>query len=143
MALHDGKIGGRPSIGSGVPKYFQRGDSQAKGPTDFGAGGNGLSFLRCDIEPPQTVCDSCTPAAAPPPVRSLWRLGRFARPRAAMIVLGFGLTFAGTAAGLVPPYLTMPLLDKVLIPFQAGLPVDFGLMPWYLGGLFASWWPGY
>ena len=90
------------------------------------------------LEPPQTVCDSCTPAAAPPPVRSLWRLGRFARPRAGMIALGFGLTFAGTAAGLVPPYLTMPLLDKVLVPFQAGLPVDFGLMPWYLGGLFAA-----
>jgi ATP-binding cassette subfamily B protein len=91
------------------------------------------------IEPPQTVCESCTPAAAPPPVHSLWRLGRFARPRLATIILGFSLTVASTAAGLVPPYLTMPLLDKVLIPYQTGLPVDFGLLPWYLGGLlFAS-----
>ncbi len=34
------------------------------------------------IEPPHTVCESCTPTAAPPPVRSLWRLGQFARPHA-------------------------------------------------------------
>ncbi|MDZ7616423.1 MAG: ABC transporter ATP-binding protein, partial [Patescibacteria group bacterium] len=40
-----------------------------------------------------------------------------------------------TAAGLAPPYLTMPLLDKVLIPYQSGEAVDFGLVRWYLGGL--------
>jgi ATP-binding cassette subfamily B protein len=90
------------------------------------------------LEPPQTVCEACTPAAAPPPVRSLWRLGRFARPRAAMIALGFALTVASTAAGLVPPYLTMPLLDNVLVPFQAGRQVNFSLVPWYLAGLFGA-----
>jgi ATP-binding cassette subfamily B protein len=90
------------------------------------------------IEPPRTVCESCTPSAAPPPVRSLWRLGRFARPRAAMIVLGFALTLASTTAGLVPPYLTMPLMNNVLVPRQLGLPVDFGVVPWYLAGLFGA-----
>ena len=70
------------------------------------------------IEPPQIVCDVCTPTAAPPPVRSLWRLGRFAKPRANMILLGLVLALASTAAGLVPPYLTIPLLRNVLIPHK-------------------------
>jgi ATP-binding cassette subfamily B protein len=69
----------------------------------------------------------------------LLRLVKFARPRAGLIALGFALTLAGTAASLVPPYLTMPLLDKVLIPHQnrrpSDPPVDFGLVWWYLGGL--------
>jgi hypothetical protein len=56
-------------------------------------------------------------------------------PRAGRIALGLALTLASTAAGMVPPYLTMPLVDKVLVPFQAGQNVDFGLVPWYLGGL--------
>jgi ATP-binding cassette subfamily B protein len=90
------------------------------------------------IEPPQTVCESCAPSAAPPPVRSLWRLGRFARPRMAMVILGFVLTLASTAAGLVPPYVTIPLLNNVLIPHQNGLPVDFGVVPWYLAALFGA-----
>ena len=56
------------------------------------------------------------------------------------MALGFALTVAGTAASLVPPYLTIPLLDKVLIPHQEGKlvdgkPVDFGIVPWYLAGL--------
>lgn len=90
------------------------------------------------LEPGQTVCPSCTPTAAPPPVRSLWRLVRFARSRAGMIFFGFILTLASTAAGLVPPYLTMPLLNKVLIPFQAGQGVDFSLVNWYLSLLFGA-----
>lgn len=90
------------------------------------------------IEPPLTVCESCAPSAAPPPVRSLWRLGRFARPRAGMVILGFSLTLASTAAGLVPPYLTIPLLNNVLIPRQSGLPVDFSVVPWYLVALFGA-----
>jgi len=49
---------------------------------------------------------------------ALFRLFRFARPRIGLISLGFVLTLATTAAGLVPPYLTMPLLDDVLIPYQ-------------------------
>lgn len=90
------------------------------------------------LEPPQTVCELCFPAAAPPPVRSLWRLGRFARPRATMIAFGFALTLASTAAGLVWPYLTILLLDNVLIPQQSGLTVDFSVVPWYLAALFGS-----
>ena len=90
------------------------------------------------IEPPQTVCEACTPSAAPPPVRSLWRLGRFARPRATMILLGFTLTLASTAAGLVAPYLTIPLINDVLLPRQLGQPIPFSVTVWYLVGMFGA-----
>ena len=42
---------------------------------------------------------------------------------------------ASTAATLVPPYLTMPLMDKVLIPFQNGEPIDPGMVALLLAGL--------
>ncbi len=90
------------------------------------------------LEPPQTVCEACFPAAAPPPVRSLWRLGRFARPHAVMIFIGFAITLASIAFGLVQPYLTMLLLNNVLIPRQSGLPVNFDVVPWYLAALFGA-----
>ena len=83
----------------------------------------------------QAACPACGQAEAKPPTNSLLRLIRFARPRAPMILLGTLLAVSATAAGLVPPYLTMPLLDRVLIPYQSGKPVDIGLVPWYLGGL--------
>ncbi len=66
-----------------------------------------------DLEPPEAE-----PAPKPPSVWALFRLLRFTRARAGMISLGFLLTIAATAAGLVPPYLTMPLVDEILIPFQ-------------------------
>ncbi|WP_228531153.1 MULTISPECIES: ABC transporter ATP-binding protein [Myxococcaceae] len=53
-----------------------------------------------------------------PRVGTLLRLLRFARPHAAHLLLGVMLTLATTAAGLVPPYLTMPLVDEVLAPYQ-------------------------
>ncbi len=52
-----------------------------------------------------------------------------------MIILGFLLSVGSIAAGLVPPYITMPLLDKVLIPYQSGKAVDFHQVGWYLFGL--------
>ncbi|MCC7474236.1 MAG: ABC transporter ATP-binding protein [Pirellulales bacterium] len=95
------------------------------------------------IEPPKTLCDACTPTASPPPVRSLWRLARFAQSRATMIAFGFSLTLASTGAGLVPPYLTGSLIDDVLNPRQSGADVSFGVVPWYLVGMmvayFAAW----
>jgi ATP-binding cassette subfamily B protein len=83
-------------------------------------------------------CPACAPRAARPTVGALFRLVRFARPHLRLIVFGSLLTMAGTAASLVPPYLTMPLLDRVLIPYQEGprdRPMDFGLVAWYLAGL--------
>lgn len=70
--------------------------------------------------------------------RALLRLLAFARPHWRMATLGVVLSLASTSAALVPPYLTMPLVDDVLIPKQAGQPVPFSAVWWYLGGLTAA-----
>ncbi len=81
----------------------------------------------------QSVCAECAPAAAPDTTRSLWRLTRFAKPRLGLITGGFVLTLLSTAMGLVPPYLTIPLIDEVLIPGK-----NFQHVPWYICGLFIT-----
>jgi ATP-binding cassette subfamily B protein len=72
------------------------------------------------------------------PTGSLFRLWRFAQPYQGQLFLGFFLTICATAAAMVPPYLTMPLMDEVLIPYQNGAPIDFGKAAFYLSGLVAS-----
>jgi ATP-binding cassette subfamily B protein len=60
------------------------------------------------------------PEAEKPPeasVGSLLRLFRFARRHVGTMLLGTVLTLAATAAGLVAPYLTMPLVDDILDPY--------------------------
>jgi len=74
----------------------------------------------------------------PPSTWALLRLWRFARPYRWELLAGFALLLIGTAATLVPPYLTMPLMDKVLIPYQNGQPVDYRLVTLYLSGLFGA-----
>ncbi|MBC7500182.1 MAG: ABC transporter ATP-binding protein [Herminiimonas sp.] len=94
---------------------------------------------RAVLEPGQEECDICTPEAqTPSPTWTLFRLWRFAKPYNGQLLAGFLLTLASTAATLVPPYLTMPLMDNVLIPYQNGAPIDVGLVTLYLSGLFAS-----
>ncbi|HUH88882.1 MAG TPA: ABC transporter ATP-binding protein [Pusillimonas sp.] len=73
-----------------------------------------------------------------PPAWALLRLWRFARPYRVQLFVGFALTVLATAATLVPPYLTMPLMDEVLIPFQNGVPIDYGKATGYLVGLLAA-----
>ncbi len=68
----------------------------------------------------------------------LFRLWRFAKPYQWRLLAGFLLTLASTAATLVPPYMTMPLMDEVLIPFQNGKDIDHDLVMLYLGGLFGA-----
>jgi ATP-binding cassette subfamily B protein len=69
----------------------------------------------------------------------LLRLFDFARPRLGMVLLGFGLTLATTGVSLIPNYLTMPLVDKVLVPWQAeaaaGAEAAQRTLVLYLGGL--------
>jgi len=68
----------------------------------------------------------------------LFRLMRFARPHLGAVLVGLFLTLASTAAGLIPPYLTMPLVDRVLVPGQAGQLSFEAALPKvlvYLGGL--------
>ncbi len=71
----------------------------------------------------------------PPSTWTLFRLWRFARPYQWQLLAGFVLTLAATAATLVPPYLTMPLMDEVLIPFQNGQQIDTGYVALLLSGL--------
>ncbi len=52
----------------------------------------------------------------------LMRILRFTRARMKAIILGFVLTLAATAVSLIPPYMTMPLVDEVLVPTQARVP---------------------
>ena len=68
----------------------------------------------------------------------LFRLWRFAQPYRNQLLLGLGLTLASTAFTLVPPYMTMPLMDQVLIPFQNGQPIDPWRVALYLSGLFVA-----
>jgi ATP-binding cassette subfamily B protein len=86
--------------------------------------------------------DDCNTCAADAPARpstwTLFRLWRFARPYKGQLLAGFLLTLASTAATLVPPYLTMPLMDNVLIPYQNGAPIDPELVTLYLSGLFGA-----
>ncbi len=81
-------------------------------------------------------CPTCeAKGGIPKSARSLLRLERFARNGAGMIVLGFFLTLASTAAGLVSAYITMPLIDKVLFPMQTGKQVPFSYVYGYIVAL--------
>jgi len=84
------------------------------------------------------VCPACAAAVPPPPASSLLRLFKFARPRAGMMFLGLLLTVAGNFLGLMPVYLTGPLVDDVLSPWQKGTPLT-GYPPWvYLAGMLGA-----
>jgi ATP-binding cassette subfamily B protein len=94
---------------------------------------------KAPLEPDQDECPICTKVIhTPPSTWTLFRLWRFARPYRVQLFWGFVLTLLGTAASLVPPYLTMPLMDEVLIPFQNGQKIDPMLVTLYLSGLFGS-----
>ena len=82
--------------------------------------------------------EAAAPAEKPASTWTLLRLWRFARPYQWQLLAGFLLTLAATAATLVPPYLTMPLMDKVLIPFQAGQRIDAGYVMLLLSGLLGA-----
>ncbi|RVT49358.1 cyanophycin metabolism-associated ABC transporter [Rubrivivax albus] len=92
-----------------------------------------------DEEEPAAADDDF--AAEPPERPSTWvllRLWRFARPYQGQLAAGFALTLGATGAALVPPYLTIPLMDDVLIPFQNGQAIDPMLVALLLGGLLLS-----
>jgi ATP-binding cassette subfamily B protein len=84
-------------------------------------------------------CPTCSRSIdAPPSTWTLFRLWRFAKPYQWQLLAGFMLMLASTAATLVPPYLTIPLMDKVLIPYQNGAPIDMHMVTLLLLGLFGS-----
>ena len=87
----------------------------------------------------QDECPQCSRTLdVPPSTWTLFRLWRFAKPYQWQLLAGFLLMLASTAATLVPPYLTIPLMDKVLIPYQNGVPIDKGMVSLLLIGLLGS-----
>ncbi|PHV12261.1 cyanophycin metabolism-associated ABC transporter [Chitinimonas sp. BJB300] len=74
----------------------------------------------------------------PPSTWTLLRLWRFAKPYQGQLLAGFLLMLGSTAATLVAPYLTMPLMDKVLIPFQNGEHIQPEIVAFYLAGMLGA-----
>lgn len=85
----------------------------------------------------EAECPACKPEPSQPSRYVLWRLAQFARPWLGWFVLAFALTLAANGVNVIPVYLTRPLLDEVLIPYQftSGRPLDMGLVAWYLSAI--------
>ena len=95
----------------------------------------------CDLPlpPDSEECPACARELhAPPSTWVLLRLWRFSHPYRHQLLAGFLLTLASTAATLVPPYLTIPLMDDILIPFQNGQQIAPGKVALILGGLLGA-----
>jgi ATP-binding cassette subfamily B protein len=96
-------------------------------------------LCKAPLDPDQEDCPSCAPEnTTPPSTWMLLRLWRFAKPYQGQLLAGFLLMLASTAATLVPPYLTMPLIDEVLIPYQNGQAVEMQRVVMYLSGLLGA-----
>ncbi|MFM2034097.1 MAG: hypothetical protein RJA32_732 [Pseudomonadota bacterium] len=91
------------------------------------------------LPPDQDECPACSSEnLTPPSTWTLLRLWRFAKPYKGQLFAGFALTLASTAATLVPPYLTMPLMDDILLPYQNGQEINVNLTLLYLGALLGA-----
>ena len=91
------------------------------------------------LPPESEECPVCQRELHTPP--STWvllRLWRFAKPYRKQLAAGFALTMASTAASMIPPYLAIPLMDEILIPFQNGQTIEPHKVVVYLGGLFGA-----
>lgn len=86
------------------------------------------------------VCQVCKPSAQLPPAQSLLRLLRFARPHKYWIGLGLVLMLLGQFAVLTTTYMTIPVIDKVLVPAvtERGGKVEWELLLKYLGMMLAA-----
>ncbi|HEX8605227.1 MAG TPA: ABC transporter ATP-binding protein [Pseudoduganella sp.] len=94
---------------------------------------------KAPLDPDQDECPICTKVVhTPPSTWTLLRLWRFAHPYRWQLLGGFVLMLLSTAAHMIPPYISMPLMDKVLIPYQNGQPVDKALVTMYMSGLLAA-----
>ncbi len=112
--------------------------------------GGAPSLLDADDTPRCAACHAVLPPDAEEcltcarqqrPQTSTWvllRLWRFAQPYKKQLATGFALTLASTAASLVPPYMTIPLMDEVLIPYQSGQQIPVSQVALYLGGLLVA-----
>ena len=107
------------------------------------SGGNGTPVTAvcpscgAAIDAEAGCCEACAAGPAKPSVSALFRLATFSRQRAGLIVLGFVLTLAAVSANMVPPYLTKPIVDNVIVPWTKDKTDNSSLALWYLGGLTA------
>jgi ATP-binding cassette subfamily B protein len=94
---------------------------------------------KAPLEPDQEDCPICAKVLyTPPSTWTLFRLWRFAHPYRGQLAAGFTLMLLSTAAHMIPPYLSMPLMDNVLIPYQNGQKIDPMLVIMYMSGLLGS-----
>jgi ATP-binding cassette subfamily B protein len=122
-----------------VDQFNAQRDSTVSGKPLAQALKNVCPSCKAPLDPDQEECPVCTKVVhTPPSTWTLFRLWRFAKPYRGQLFLGFFLMLLGTAASQVPPYLTIPLVDKVLIPFQNGQHIETSTIAWYLAGLLAS-----
>ena len=123
---------------------------------------SGARFGPADAEGEPEIPEAIPPEEAPK-VGTLFRLLRFARPHVFYLSLGVVLSLATTAASLIPPYLTWPLVDDVMSPYQEQVKVvredpalttpekgarlealrehgtaPFAKVPWYLAGMLGA-----
>jgi ATP-binding cassette subfamily B protein len=132
--------------------FREQQDSYASGRPVQAPEQNVCPSCKAPLEPDEEECPICTKVLyTPPSTWTLFRLWRFAKPYQGQLGLGFFLMLASTAAHMIPPYLTMPLMDNVLIPFQNGQAVDQNLVWLYMSGLLGAavlawllgWWKTY
>jgi ATP-binding cassette subfamily B protein len=135
-----------------MDQFREQLDSHVSGQPVRAVEQNVCPSCKAPLEPDQDECPICTKVLyTPPSTWTLFRLWRFAKPYGGQLALGFFLMLASTAAHMIPPYLTMPLMDNVLIPFQNGAPVDTKLVWLYMLGLLGAavlayvlgWWKTY
>jgi ATP-binding cassette subfamily B protein len=122
-----------------VDQFNAQVQTNATGEPPIAAPQNVCPSCKAPLEPDQEECPICTKVVhTPPSTWTLFRLWRFARPYRGQLLAGFVLMLMGTAASQVPPYLTIPLVDEVLIPFQNGQHIPLSTVAFYLAGLLGS-----
>ncbi len=122
-----------------VDQFHAQMDNQVHGKPLVQALHNVCPSCKAPLDPDQEDCPICTKVVhTPPSTWTLFRLWRFATPYRGQLLLGFILMLLGTAAHQVPPYLTAPLVDKVLIPMQNGQTVEPGTIAFYLSALLGA-----
>ncbi|RFP09074.1 ABC transporter ATP-binding protein [Duganella sp. BJB488] len=122
-----------------VEQFNAHRDSHALGVPVVREEKNVCPSCKAPLEPEQEECPICTKVVyTPPSTWTLFRLWRFAGPYKLQLGFGFALMLLSTGAHMIPPYLTIPLMDKVLIPYQNGAPVDTSLVALYMSGLVGS-----
>jgi ATP-binding cassette subfamily B protein len=120
-------------------EFVRQRDSAASGLPPPPAVAAACPICQAPLPPDEEECPNCARELhTPPSTWTLLRLWRFAEPYKMQLLAGFLLTLAATAATLVPPYLTMPLMDDILIPYQNGKPIDTAKVAWLLAGLLGS-----